>query len=109
MVQSLEIKIVDHRFLVTFSSLGTEAGGLFCSHVNSVHLCANIQVQGIQDKLYLSQGYLYGSHIFGLTNFPDFSNISFCIFQYFFSVLFNEFNKYKNLFNYTSSKRSEKK
>ena len=36
----------------------------------------------------------HGSH-FWLTNFPDF----FSIFQYIFSVLFNEFNKHKNLFN----------
>ena len=29
----------------------------------------------------------HGSHIFRLTNFPDFSSIFFSIFQYFFSVL----------------------
>ena len=46
---------------------------------------------------------IHGTHIFGLTNFSVFSSI-------FFSVLFNEFNKYKNLFNkYTSIKKSERK
>ena len=41
--------------------------------------------------------------------FPDFPVFSFS-FQYFISVLFDELNKYKNLFNkYTSIKKSEKK
>ena len=48
----------------------------------------------------------HGSHIFGLTNIPDFSSIFFP----FSSVIFDEFNKYKNLFcKYTSIKKSEKK
>ena len=56
---------------------------------------------------------LHGSHIFGLTNFPDFS-LTFPVYFFdlslFFSVLFNEYNKYKNLLNkYISSKNSEKK
>ena len=51
---------------------------------------------------------LHGSHIFRLKNFPYFSRFFF-ISQYFFSVLFYEFNKYKNLFNkYTSIKKAEK-
>ena len=50
----------------------------------------------------------HGSHIFGPTNFPDFSSNNFFPFPLFFSDLFNEFNKYKNLFNkYTSIKKSE--
>ena len=37
--------------------------------------------------------YYHGSHIFRLTNFPNFSSTFFSIFQYLFSVSFNEFNK----------------
>ena len=52
---------------------------------------------------------IHGSHIFGLTNFPDSSSVFVSIFQTFFSVLFNVFNKYKNLINkYTSNKNSDK-
>ena len=51
----------------------------------------------------------HGSHIFGLINFTDFPSI-FSPFPVFFKVLFNEFIKYKNLFNkYISIKKSEKK
>ena len=46
---------------------------------------------------YNTEYLIYGSHIFGLTNFIDFS--IFLLSGIFFSVLFNEFNKYKNLFN----------
>ena len=44
----------------------------------------------------------HGSHIFSLTNFPDFSSI-FPQFSSIFCVSFNEFNKYKNLFGKTGS------
>ena len=48
-----------------------------------------------------------GSHIFGLTNFPDFSSRLFPFSSIFSLALFNEFHKYKNLFNkYMSIKKS---
>ena len=48
---------------------------------------------------------LHGSHIFELTNFSDFP-VFFLHFPVFFSVLFDEFIKYKNLFNkYASIKK----
>ena len=50
--------------------------------------------------------YKHGSHIFGLTNFHDFSSILFP----FFSVLFNEFNNAKvYLTNTLQLKNQEKK
>ena len=41
----------------------------------------------------------YGSNFSWVINFADFSSIPPPIFQYFFIVLCNELNKYKNLFN----------
>ena len=55
---------------------------------------------------------IHGSHIFGLTNFPDFSPtspvFSFNFPVFFFTVLFNEFNKYKNLLTNTLQLKREK-
>ena len=41
---------------------------------------------------------MHDSHFFWLTNLPDFCSI-FLIFQYFFSVLFKELNKYNSINN----------
>ena len=38
---------------------------------------------------------IHGSHIFGLTNFPDFSSSFFPFSSIFFIILFNKFNKHK--------------
>ena len=51
----------------------------------------------------------HGSHIFRLTNFPDFSRI-FSIFQYFLVFYFMNLTNTKIYFSkYTSIKNSEKK
>ena len=49
---------------------------------------------------------LHGYHIFGLTN-----TLTFPVFCFpFSSILFNKFNKYKNIFNkYTSIKKKQRK
>ena len=52
---------------------------------------------------------IHGSHIFGLTNFPDFSGVYFFHFQYFFQCfLFDEFNTYNTFFYKYTIKIREK-
>ena len=51
----------------------------------------------------------HGSHIFGLTNFPDFSSIFLLFSSIFFSVLFNEFNTYKIYLTNTLRLKNQRK